>query len=392
MDDEVSTALKRQIEKSGAAHPLVEPHDHGVNAAERAIRTFKNHFDAGSCSTDPHFLISQWHEFLEQATSTPNLLQTSRMNPPRSAHADLFGDFDFNKTHLAPPGTQALTCEDPDTRESWAPHGKEGWHIGPAMDHHRCFQFHVPETGGMQISGTAATFPKHTTTPKTTPVEEAAQKAQNMLAAMQEQANVTPTNPKSNRHLTALKQSTGVFQCLNTQKNVDNPSESPRVSQTKGPISTPCIFPRVSDATSPRVGNTKWSSEPTRRINRFLPQPATHKCPTRNRNVVIQTKSSFAGAAIKHWFDLQDVCEKCAHMVLDPITGKPQNSKNLCKNPTTRKLWVGAMSKELGWLSQGIDGVTKGADCSFFVTHKQIMNTPKDRTVTHARIFVDCRP
>ena len=141
MDNEASAALKRQIEKSGAACHLVEPHNHRVNAAERAIRTFKNHFIAGLCSADPHFPISQWHKLLEQATLTLNLLRTSRINPLKSAHADSFGDFDFNETPLAPPGTRALTCEDPATRESWAPHGKEGWCIGPAMDHFRCFQF-----------------------------------------------------------------------------------------------------------------------------------------------------------------------------------------------------------------------------------------------------------
>ena len=126
MDDEASAPSKRKIKKSGAAHHLVEPHNHRVNAAERAIRTFKNHFIAGSCSADPHFPISQWHKFLEQATLTLNSLRTSRMNLLRSYHADLFGDFDFNKTPLAPPGTRALMCEDPDTRESWAPHVKEG--------------------------------------------------------------------------------------------------------------------------------------------------------------------------------------------------------------------------------------------------------------------------
>ena len=235
-------------------------------------------------------------------------------------------------------------------------------------------------------------FPQCTTTPKMTPVEEIARKAQNVLAIIKKQANVAPTNPAANRHLTALKQLTGIFQCLNAQQNVDNPSKSPRVGQTKRPSSTPGILPRVSDATSPRVDDKKWSSKPTSRTNRFLPQPATHKHPTRNRKTAIQTKSLFARAAIKHWFELQDVCEKHAHMVINPITGEPQNYKNLHKNPKTRKLWGGAMSKELGRLSQGIDGITKGTDCLFFVTHEEILNMPKDRTVTCARTVVDCRP
>ena len=309
MDNEASTALKRQIEKTGATCHLVEPHDHRVNAAKQAIRTFKNHFIAGSCSTDPKFHISQWHELLEQAALALNSLRASRTNPHRSAHADLFGEFDFNKSPLAPPGAQALVCEDPDSQESWAPHGKEGWHIGPAMDHHHCFQFFIPETGGMRISGTAAMFPKRATTPTTTPVEEAARKAQNMLAAMQKQAEMTPLNSASNRHLTASKQLAGIFQHLNIQNDVENPSKSPRVGQSKGPSLTPGIFPKVPDASSPRAGDIKWASEPASRTNCFLPQPTTHKCLKRDKNISVKNRSPFAGAAIKQWFDLQDAWE-----------------------------------------------------------------------------------
>ena len=243
----------------------------------------------------------------------------------------------------------------------------------------------------MRISGTVAIFPKHNATSTTTPVEEAARKAQNVLASIQKQADMTPLTPSSNQHLTASKQLAGIFQHLNMQQNVGNPSKSPRVGQSKGPSSTPGIFPRVPGAMSPRVDDAKWSSEPTSRTNRFLPQPATHEHPARNRNISAQNRSLFAGRAIEHWFDLQDACEKHAHVVLDPIKGKPQNHENFCKNPATRKSWGGAMSKELGRSSQGTDGVTKGTDCPFFVTHEQTNDTPEDRTVTRARIVVDCR-
>jgi hypothetical protein len=67
---------------------------------------------------------------------TLNLLQTSRLNPRLSAHAQLHGMFDFNRTPLAPPGTRALVFEDPKSRESWAPHGKEAWYVGPATEHY----------------------------------------------------------------------------------------------------------------------------------------------------------------------------------------------------------------------------------------------------------------
>ena len=60
MDNEASAAVKAAISKRGAKYQLAEPKNHCTNAAERAIRTYKNHFIAGICSTDPKFPINQW--------------------------------------------------------------------------------------------------------------------------------------------------------------------------------------------------------------------------------------------------------------------------------------------------------------------------------------------
>ena len=43
MDNEASTAVKRFISNGNTKYQLVEPNNHRFNAAERAIRTFKNH-------------------------------------------------------------------------------------------------------------------------------------------------------------------------------------------------------------------------------------------------------------------------------------------------------------------------------------------------------------
>jgi len=78
------------------------------NAAERAIRTFKNHFIAILYSTDPDFLLRLWDRLLPQALTTLNLLRGSRINPKLSAYAQLNGAFDFNRTPMGPPGTRGI--------------------------------------------------------------------------------------------------------------------------------------------------------------------------------------------------------------------------------------------------------------------------------------------
>ena len=135
LDNEASTALKQYISEQDITYQLTPAHMHRRNAAERAIRTFKNHFIAGLASTDKLFPIHLWDRLLPQAILTLNLLRTSRINPQLSAYSQLFGAFDFTKTPLAPPGTKVLAHEKPAKRQSWAPHGVDGWYIGPAMEH-----------------------------------------------------------------------------------------------------------------------------------------------------------------------------------------------------------------------------------------------------------------
>ena len=116
LDNEASTALQQFMEDEDIDFQLVPPHLHRRNAAERAISTFKDHFIAGLCSTDPDFPLHLWDKLLPQAVLSLNLLRGSRINPRLSAYAQIYGAFDFNRTPLAPPGTHVLIHETPSAR------------------------------------------------------------------------------------------------------------------------------------------------------------------------------------------------------------------------------------------------------------------------------------
>jgi hypothetical protein len=79
VDNEASTTLKNFFTVNDIAYQLVPPHCHRRNAAERAIRTFKEHFVAGLSSVDPSFPLHLWDRLLPQAEITLNLLGTSRL-------------------------------------------------------------------------------------------------------------------------------------------------------------------------------------------------------------------------------------------------------------------------------------------------------------------------
>eukprot|EP00804_Cyclotella_cryptica_P019751 CCRYP_009660-RA/>CCRYP_009660-RA protein AED:0.41 eAED:0.41 QI:0/0/0/1/0/0/2/0/355 len=65
--------------------------------------------------------------------------------------------------------------------------------------------------------------------------------------------------------------------------------------------------------------------------------------------------------------------------------------ETLANDPTLQGVWTQAMCRELGRLAQGWDG-SSGTNTIFFMTHGEIKQIPRDRTVTYACIVVDYRP
>jgi len=146
MDNECSFELQRALKKYKLKYQLVPPHVHRRNAAERAVRTFKNHFLSVLATCDKSFPIHEWDRLLPQTLLTLNLLRSSRSNPNLSSYAYLYGNFDFNKTPLAPAGTKAVIHTKPENRRSWDYHGVDGWYIGPSLLHYRCLKCFVTAT------------------------------------------------------------------------------------------------------------------------------------------------------------------------------------------------------------------------------------------------------
>jgi hypothetical protein len=103
MDNEASAEYKKEIQKNCMIQ-LVPPNNHRQNLAERAIQTFKSHFKAILASVDDTFPMQLKDKLLPQTITTLNLLQQSNSIPAISAYQYVRGNFDYNKTPLAPLG------------------------------------------------------------------------------------------------------------------------------------------------------------------------------------------------------------------------------------------------------------------------------------------------
>jgi hypothetical protein len=160
LDNEASKLLKTYLHQQNITFQLVPPYSHRRNAAERAIRSFKDHLIAGLCSTEKSFPIHLWDRLLPQAVITLNMLRTSRINPRLSASTHIYGQYDFNIAPMAPPGTRIIAHETPNRRRTWAPHGQDGWYIGPALEHYRCYTVYITKTRGECVVETVDFFPE----------------------------------------------------------------------------------------------------------------------------------------------------------------------------------------------------------------------------------------
>jgi hypothetical protein len=101
LDNTASKFLKKYLTSTSMDIQLVPPHNHRSNAAERAIRTWKNHFIAILAAIGDGFPLHLWDMLVPQANITLNLLRGSRINPKLSAYAQIHGFFDYNHTPRA---------------------------------------------------------------------------------------------------------------------------------------------------------------------------------------------------------------------------------------------------------------------------------------------------
>jgi len=247
MDNECLATVEKYIRSEQINIQLVPPHNHRVNAAERAIATFKEHFIALLATVEMHCPLQLWDAFLPQVELTLNMLRFSRRNPNKSANQEVYGSFDFNKTPLAPLGTRALIYDGPASRASWAPHATDGYYMGPASNHYRCLQFYIPAMRHFCFSDTWHLYPAHSQVPVTSQHDLSTSMAAELIKALG--AAVPTTTMEKIKHIKAIQDLTAILAGRQSP-------ECPEVRTGTHPtVSTGTPAPRVA-ARSPRVANT----------------------------------------------------------------------------------------------------------------------------------------
>jgi hypothetical protein len=168
------------------SYQLVPPYCHRTNAAERVIRTFKEHFKAGLATVDPDFPVHLWDRLLTRAEVTLNLLRASRLHPQLYAAVHYHGLIDYNKTSFGPPCCKIVAHEKPAQIRTWAAHGRPGWSLGPTMKHYRCQNVYITATASECIVDTLNFPPHNSPMPQMSSADRILMAAQDMTDALKQ--------------------------------------------------------------------------------------------------------------------------------------------------------------------------------------------------------------
>lgn len=410
LDNECSQSLKEAFVKYNVTFQRVPPKEHRVNAAERAIRTFKNHFVSILCTVDSRFPMSEWDRLLPQAELTLNLLRSSRIHPSLSAYASLHGNFDFNRTPIAPPGTKVVAHMAADTRTSFGQHGKVGWYIGPSLEHYRCYKCYFEDTLSERDVLKVDFFPEKIPFPTLSPTDYLKQTAEDMLYLLHNQ----PTSPLHQPLSFGAPILNAYAQLADILGRAIQPPPTPTPPPTvTSPSTVPLPLPRVvpplpkevtpllpptveiplvpAPLPPPRVippaptaqqiiDKLAYLKLPTRtsprtRLSRLRFDPRTHQ-PTELAQVILQHDPSVAGK------------------MFNPNTNRPETIDSLLAGPDSA-IWRRSLTNEWARCMQGItqdrpatEHITGNETMFFILPHK----VPNGRKVTYANFVCTMRP
>ena len=154
LDNETSTVIEAFLkEEAKVTFQYVPSSTHRRLRAERAIRSWKNHFLATLATADAELPKNIWDEFIAQAELTLAHLRAYTINPAISSYEGIYGSkHNFSAHPINVLGVRTVALTPADKRESWAPHGIDCFYIGAALQHYRCHRVYVPATNDIRIT------------------------------------------------------------------------------------------------------------------------------------------------------------------------------------------------------------------------------------------------
>jgi len=232
LDNETSKDAEEFIAEQQAKVQYTPADMHRTNLAERAIRTWKNHFTATRAGTPSSFKMANWCKMTEQCDITLNMMRPCTTNPRLSAFEAMEGTYSFDATPMAPMGTPMLMHLKPVRRGTWDYHAVKAWYYAPALKHYRVIKG-VLESGATRLTDTWK-FKHHALPIPSISQTDRIVKATQHLATVIEGANPSPPD-----ELTAIEN----LRALISKSYVPSLTSSPAILPTQEPTINPAEAP-----------------------------------------------------------------------------------------------------------------------------------------------------
>ena len=376
--------------------PTHAPKCPSLQCCQTGHTTFKDHFLAVLAGAAPSFPADRWDLLLPHAELTLNLLRSSRCNPAISAWHDLFGAFNFDATPLGPGGCSVHIHNKAMTRRSWDYRSHNGFYVGPALQHYRCYRVLNKESRAVAITDAVKFRHHYLPTPDLTAEDKIIDALQQLRLA-----NRMPT-----AQLQAIYQLRDIFRHY-ASPTPTNDATHPRVHASTPRVPDaqpqPLVPPTALTPTSPLTTDEPgWQIVPTRT---HTPPRATVSHPvasrTRSRLQATTTPSSNAFSVLT--CDVEDNEDDAptpvAMPVLDQDTGQSLEHRQLRRHPKYKDTWDTSYANELGRLCQGIGKDPRnpqlprvaGTDTFKPIRYHDIPHQRK-RDITYTRVVCELRP
>ena len=407
LDNEASAAFQRAITSNNCKYQLVPPHVHRRNAAKRAIHTFKDHFLAILAGVAPTFPRNRWDLLLPQAELTLNLLCPSATSTSASAWDSLFGTYNFDATPMGPAGSRVIIHSKAALRRSWDFRGHDGFYVGPALQHYRCYRVLNKESHAVTISHAIKFCHHYLPSPRVSTEDK-------IIHALQAINNTLARSPSTTtaEQLTAIQTLRDILQTYrspgqNSDSTATTAAAPPGVLPPPGLPAAPPGVPTTLHAPAqpppgvpPVTTDYGWTEVQPRRQQRTA-QPQTQP-PEQAVASRTQSRTTNAFALLAEAMDdssEDDDTEDLALPVLDVASGQLLEHRQLRCHPDHKNTWDTSYTNELGQLCQGIgkhpSNPTQqrvvGTD-SFRTIYYQDIPHDRRADVTYPRVVCEVRP
>ena len=185
---------------------------------------------------------------------------------------------------MPPPGTKVLIHENSQQRCTWDFHGKEGWYIGTAPLHHRCYHIFIPETQGVRITKTVKFYQHNGAMPAMSSADAATDAARRLADALANPAPAAPFARFGAHTMDSIRQLAGIFAATGAPSSPPQPTRHTRTpmhlprrkhsTNHQAPLRVPPTVPPISTQIPP--------PEPPLRVEPPTCDP-THRYPLRSR-------------------------------------------------------------------------------------------------------------